>query len=109
MADSDRVRTGDRWLPDVSVLAFGAFAVGTDAFVIAGLLPAISDSLSVSVAAAGQMVSVFSIAYAVLSPVLAAFPRTGQIQIHALGDGQTLPPAPMPLVRRFLQACRALG
>ena len=72
MADSTRVRTGNRWLPHVSVLAFGAFAVGTDAFVIAGLLPAISDSLSVSVAAAGQMVSVFSIAYAVLSPVLAA-------------------------------------
>lgn len=72
MADSLRVRTGDRWLPHVSVLAFGAFAVGTDAFVIAGLLPAIGDSLSVSVAAAGQMVSVFSIAYAVLSPVLAA-------------------------------------
>jgi DHA1 family inner membrane transport protein len=72
MADSARVRADNRWLPHVSVLAFGGFAVGTDAFVIAGLLPAISDSLSVSVAAAGQLVTVFSIAYAVLSPLLAA-------------------------------------
>lgn len=54
------------------MLAFGTFAVGTDAFVIAGLLPDISRSLSVSVGAAGQLVSVFSLAYAVLSPMLAA-------------------------------------
>ncbi|UQA94116.1 MFS transporter [Streptomyces halobius] len=54
------------------VLALGTFAVGTDAFVIAGLLPDISRSLHVDIAAAGQLVSVFSIAYALLSPVLAA-------------------------------------
>jgi DHA1 family inner membrane transport protein len=72
MADSAQGGTDHRWLPQVSVLAFGAFAVGTDAFVIAGLLPAISDSLSVGVGAAGQLVSVFSIAYAVLTPLLAA-------------------------------------
>ncbi|HEU5158129.1 MAG TPA: MFS transporter [Streptosporangiaceae bacterium] len=72
MADAVQVRTDNRWLSHVSVLGFGAFAVGTDAFVIAGLLADISDSLSVSVAAAGQLVSVFSIAYAVFSPVLAA-------------------------------------
>ncbi|ARZ66063.1 putative transmembrane efflux protein from the major facilitator superfamily [Streptomyces albireticuli] len=53
------------------MLALGTFAVGTDAFVIAGLLPEISDSLDVSVGAAGQLVSVFSLAYALLSPVLA--------------------------------------
>ncbi|MER8028852.1 MFS transporter [Streptomyces bauhiniae] len=60
------------WRTHACVLALGTFAVGTDAFVIAGLLPDISDSLGVSVGAAGQLVSVFSLAYALLSPVLAA-------------------------------------
>lgn len=63
---------GTRWRAHASALAFGAFAVGTDAFVIAGLLPDISASLGVSVGAAGQLVSVFALAYALLSPVLAA-------------------------------------
>ncbi|UQI46320.1 MFS transporter [Streptomyces sp. HU2014] len=61
----------ESWRGHASVLALGTFAVGTDAFVIAGLLPEISDSLDVSVGAAGQLVSVFSLAYALLSPVLA--------------------------------------
>ncbi|WP_171169498.1 MFS transporter [Streptomyces sp. I05A-00742] len=59
------------WRVHACVLALGTFAVGTDAFVIAGLLPEISDSLDVSTGAAGQLVSVFSLAYALLSPVLA--------------------------------------
>lgn len=64
--------TPTRWRSHAAVLAFGAFAVGTDAFVIAGILPDIADSLDVSLAAAGQLITVFSIAYAVLAPVLAA-------------------------------------
>ncbi|WP_232661889.1 MFS transporter [Pseudonocardia sp. TRM90224] len=46
------------------------FAVGTDAFVIAGLLPAIAGELDVSVVAAGQLVSVFALTLAVAAPVL---------------------------------------
>lgn len=68
--------TTSRWRRHAVTLAFGTFAVGTDAFVIAGLLPDISASLDISVAAAGQLVSVFSIAYAALSPVLAALTST---------------------------------
>ncbi|MFJ9948408.1 MFS transporter [Kitasatospora sp. NPDC091207] len=64
------------WGPPAMLLALGTFAVGTDAFVIAGLLPDIAGSLHVDVAAAGQLVSVFAIAYAVLSPVLAALTST---------------------------------
>ncbi|MFD0394242.1 MFS transporter [Streptomyces nogalater] len=64
---------GLAWRTHACVLALGTFAVGTDAFVIAGLLPDISASLDISVGAAGQLVSVFSLAYALLSPVLAAF------------------------------------
>jgi hypothetical protein len=44
MADTATVLTDGRWLPQAAVLAFGTFAVGTDAFVIAGLLPEISHS-----------------------------------------------------------------
>jgi MFS transporter, DHA1 family, inner membrane transport protein len=53
------------------VLALGTFAVGTDAFIIAGFLPSVAHSLHVSTGTAGQSVSVFAAAYAVLSPIVA--------------------------------------
>ncbi|MFC4334572.1 MFS transporter [Salininema proteolyticum] len=52
-------------------LFFAAFAVGTDDFVIAGLLPEIADDLAVSEAAAGQLVTVFSLTFAVTAPIAA--------------------------------------
>lgn len=52
-------------------LALGAFAVGTEGFVIAGILPAMSKDLGVSLAAVGQLVTVFSLAYGIGSPLLA--------------------------------------
>ncbi|MFI6596099.1 MFS transporter [Nonomuraea sp. NPDC050536] len=55
----------------IRTLAVGTFAVGTDAFVVAGFLPAMAASLGVSPAAAGQSVTVFAAAYAAGSPVLA--------------------------------------
>jgi predicted MFS family arabinose efflux permease len=56
----------------ILVLATATFAIGTDAFVINGLLPAIARDLDVSRATAGQLVTAFALAYAVLSPVLSA-------------------------------------
>ncbi|TDD11028.1 MFS transporter [Nonomuraea deserti] len=53
-------------------LAAGNFAIGTGMFVTAGLLPPISTDLGISTAAAGQLMTVFALAYAVLSPLLAA-------------------------------------
>src|SRR5690348_6910382 len=52
-------------------LALAAFAIGTEAFAIAGLLPAISADLQISVAAAGQLVTAYALTYAVGSPILA--------------------------------------
>ncbi|KJC45436.1 MFS transporter [Bradyrhizobium sp. LTSP849] len=52
-------------------LAVAAFAIGTEAFVIAGLLPTIAADLQISVPAAGQLVSVYALTYAVGSPILA--------------------------------------
>ncbi|MER5394430.1 MFS transporter [Saccharopolyspora sp. NPDC002686] len=60
----------------VAVLALGTFAVGTDAFVVAGVLPEISTDLGIGIAQAGQLVTVFAIAYAVLSPILATLTGT---------------------------------
>jgi predicted MFS family arabinose efflux permease len=54
------------------ILSAGMFAVGTDAFVVAGILPETAQSLSVSIERAGLVVSVFSVAYAVGSPLLVA-------------------------------------
>ncbi|WP_248928465.1 MFS transporter [Paenibacillus hamazuiensis] len=54
----------------ILALALGTFAVGTEGFMIAGLLPALAQNLNVSLSAAGQLVTVFSIAYALGSPIL---------------------------------------
>jgi predicted MFS family arabinose efflux permease len=51
-------------------LALGTFAVGTETFVVAALLPSIAADLGTAVAAAGGVVTVFALAYAVGSPVL---------------------------------------
>lgn len=54
------------------MLATGAFAIGTDGFIVGGILPEIAKSLAVSVAAVGLLVTVFTIVYAVAGPVLSA-------------------------------------
>jgi MFS transporter, DHA1 family, inner membrane transport protein len=53
------------------ILALGTFAIGTEAFVIAGVLPGIAADLRVSVPAAGQLVTLFAVAYAIAAPVMA--------------------------------------
>lgn len=63
-------------------LALGTFAVGTESFMIAGLLPGMAADLAVSVASAGQLVTVFALAYALSSPILTAL--TGHIGRRAL-------------------------
>lgn len=55
----------------LTLLAGGAFAVGTSAYVVAGLLPEIAAELGVTIAAAGQLTTVFALAYALGAPVLA--------------------------------------
>jgi len=52
-------------------LALAAFAIGTEAFVIAGLLPAIAADLQITAPAAGQLVTAYALTYAIGSPILA--------------------------------------
>ncbi|GAB3920717.1 MFS transporter [Microlunatus endophyticus] len=54
------------------MLAVGTFTLGMDSFVLSGLLPEIARDLGVTVAAAGQLTTIFSVVYAVGSPVIAA-------------------------------------
>jgi DHA1 family inner membrane transport protein len=97
MTENEEPPGGRHWRVRAAVLTLGTFVVGTDGFVIVGLLPEIHTTLNVSTGAAGQMVSVFSITYALLGPVLAAltgkWPRrtvlvTG-IALLALGNAVT--------------------
>jgi predicted MFS family arabinose efflux permease len=53
-------------------LALGTFAIGTEGFMISPLLPGIGADLAVSIATAGQLVTVFAFAYAISSPILTA-------------------------------------
>jgi len=53
------------------ILALGAFSIGTDSYVVAGILPQVAKSFSTSVAAAAQFVSVYSVSYAVFTPIMA--------------------------------------
>ena len=51
-------------------LALGTFAIGTEGFMIAPLLPGMAADLSVSLSAAGALVTVFALAYGLSSPLL---------------------------------------
>jgi len=53
-------------------LTLGAFAIGTEGFMIAGLLPALAHDLNVGLLAAGNLVTAFSLVYAIGAPVMAA-------------------------------------
>jgi len=55
----------------ILILTLGTFVLGTELFVIAGILPALSRDLGVGIPAAGQLVTVFTLAYAVGAPLLA--------------------------------------
>ncbi|CAM2157423.1 putative MFS family arabinose efflux permease [Pararobbsia alpina] len=54
------------------ILALGMFANGTDSFVFAGILPHIAQQFHVSIGAAGQLTTVYSITFALLAPTIAA-------------------------------------
>ncbi|MES9521945.1 MFS transporter [Streptomyces capoamus] len=59
------------WGRPVAVLALGSFAMGTDSFVLAGILPQIAGGLHVSTGAAGQTITAFALTYGLAAPFLA--------------------------------------
>lgn len=52
-------------------LILGSIALGLDAYVVAGILPVIGAGLHTSTSAVGQMVTVFTLSYGLLSPICA--------------------------------------
>lgn len=52
------------------MLSLGTFAIGTDTFLSAGILPRISADLRISLGTGGQLVTIFAVVYAIGSPVL---------------------------------------
>ncbi|MEU8138293.1 MFS transporter [Streptodolium elevatio] len=113
----DRADAVPAGLGRTAVLALGTFAVGTDAFVLAGFLPDVAASLHVSTGGAGQAVTVFAAAYALASPLVATMtarvPRrallvAALVLLAVANAGSALAPnLPFLLVTRVLAAVAA--
>ncbi|MFI8438385.1 MFS transporter [Streptomyces sp. NPDC079020] len=70
----------------VYLLGLGAFALGLDAYVTAGLLPSIADDFDSSVSATGQMVTAFTLAYAIASPIFATLLPASRVRAGLLAS-----------------------
>jgi predicted MFS family arabinose efflux permease len=103
--------------PRIFLLALGMFALGTDAFVIAGVLPVIAHETGVQEALAGQLVTAFSLIYGLGAPLLAVLTARWsptRVLIVALGLfclsnlGSAIAPSfALLLVTRILTGCFA--
>ncbi|MBM7651391.1 MFS transporter [Neobacillus cucumis] len=54
----------------IYILALISFLVGTSQYIISGILDKMADALGVSIGAAGQLITVFSLSYAIGTPIL---------------------------------------
>lgn len=74
--------------PKVYLLALITFATGMDENLAGGLVPFIADDLAVSVSAAGQLTTVFSLTFALAAPLLlfftAQYPRLILLRVALL-------------------------
>jgi DHA1 family inner membrane transport protein len=106
-----------RMNPHIILLALGMFALGTDAFIIAGVLPVIAHETGVSEGLVGQLITVFSLTYGLGAPILAAatahWPRQ-RVLMGALGllglanlASAFSPSFPLLLLTRILAGCFA--
>jgi predicted MFS family arabinose efflux permease len=93
------------------------FALGTDAFIVAGVLPVIAQETGVTEGLVGQLITVFSLTYGLGAPVLAAitgrWPRN-RVLLGALGllglanlASALSPSFPLLLLTRILAGCFA--
>lgn len=116
-SSSEQPKTPDKIDPRIFLLTLGMFALGTDAFVVAGVLPVISKEFSITEGLAGQLVTVFALTYGIGAPLLAAltsrWPRN-RVLIGALGlfcltniASVLAPNFPLLLLTRVLAGCFA--
>src|ERR1700689_2877953 len=71
--------------PRAFMLALGTFAIVTDAFIIGGILPEIAQDLSASIGKTGLVVSIFSLSYALGSPIVSALSARWQRSTVMIG------------------------
>lgn len=72
----------------IYILAIISFLVGTSEYIVSGILDKIADSMGITVVAAGQLITVFSLTYAIATPVLMALTSRWdrrRLMITALG------------------------
>ncbi|GCE28915.1 MFS transporter [Dictyobacter alpinus] len=103
--------------PRILLLALGMFALGTDAFIVAGVLPVIAQDTGVSEGLVGQLITVFSLTYGLGAPVLAALSgrwAPNRVLIGASGllclanlASALAPSFPILLLTRILAGCFA--
>ncbi len=103
--------------PRIILLTLGMFALGTDAFIIAGVLPLIAHETGVTEGLVGQLITVFSLTYGLGAPFLAAttgrWPRQrvlmGALGLLALANLASAfsPSFPLLLLTRILAGCFA--
>ena len=70
----------------VATLGIGAFAIGTDMFVVAGVLRGLAGDLDVTVGAAGLTVTAFALAYAIGAPLLSALIEERRVRSVLIGS-----------------------
>jgi MFS transporter, DHA1 family, inner membrane transport protein len=105
----------DRLDSRIFLLAFAIFATGTDAGVVAGMLPQIAQDFHLGIGITGQLLTAYAITYAVGSPffgVLASQYQSERIIIVclisfalAVGLSAVAPGITVLLVARVLAAC----
>ncbi|GCF10338.1 MFS transporter [Dictyobacter arantiisoli] len=101
----------------IFLLALGMFALGTDAYVVSGVLAVIAKESRVTEGLAGQLVTAFSLTYGLGSPLLAALTgrmSTNRVLIGSLGlfclanvASALSPVFPALMVTRVLAGCFA--
>ncbi|QIW78551.1 MFS transporter [Bacillus tequilensis] len=72
----------------IYILAIVSFLVGTSEYIISGILDQIAHTLGITLAAAGQLITIFSLVYALSTPVLMALTASmdrRKLMMYALG------------------------
>ncbi|MGV3466003.1 MAG: MFS transporter, partial [Heyndrickxia sp.] len=72
----------------IYILAIISFLVGTSEYIISGILDNIAHTLGITLAAAGQLITIFSLVYAIFTPILMAFTASmdrRKLMLYSLG------------------------
>nr|WP_259547530.1 MFS transporter [Heyndrickxia oleronia] len=72
----------------IYILAIISFLVGTSEYIISGILDNIAQTLGITLSAAGQLITIFSLVYAIFTPILMAVTASidrRKLMIYSLG------------------------